>query len=153
MAENDITMYEMFARMEGFMRDMSSRMKIFEEVYQRQQRAGEETNELKGKVDQRHATLVKSQEVDDFLLSMGRISSSPQVHLPPMFQIPESDKFKGYSDPKQHLRRYLNLAKMEGHKTDDCMRLKHEIQELINQDVIVMPPNEDEEDVITRGCA
>ena len=31
-----------------------------------------------------------------------------------MFQIPESDKFKGYSDPKQHLRRYLNLAKMEG---------------------------------------
>jgi hypothetical protein len=69
---------------------------------------------LKGKVDQRHATLVKSQEVDDFLLSMGRISSSPQVHLPPMFQIPESDKFKGYSDLKQHLRRYLNLAKMEG---------------------------------------
>jgi hypothetical protein len=30
------------------------------------------------------------------------------------FQIPKFDKFKGCSDPKQHLRRYLNLAKMEG---------------------------------------
>ena len=45
---------------------------------------------------------------------MGGISSLPQVHLPPTFQIPKFDKFKGCSDPKQHLRRCLNLAKMEG---------------------------------------
>ena len=60
MVENDITVYEMFARMEGFMRDMSSRMKRFEEVYQRQQRAREVANELIGRVDQRHTTLLKS---------------------------------------------------------------------------------------------
>jgi hypothetical protein len=59
---------------------------------------------------------MKSHEVDDFLLYIGAISSSPQIHLPTTFQIPKirkSDKFKGFSHPKQHLRRYLSLAKIE----------------------------------------
>jgi hypothetical protein len=51
------------------------------------------------------------------------------------------------------MNEYCAFHQKLGHKTDDCMRLKHEIQEMINQDVIVMPPNEDEEDVIMRGCA
>ena len=45
---------------------------------------------------------------------MGCISSKPPIALPPKFKISDTEKFDGTGDPKQHVRRYLSIAKMKG---------------------------------------
>ena len=36
------------------------------------------------------------------------------IVLPPKFKISDVEKFDGSRDPKQHVRRYLSIAKMKG---------------------------------------
>jgi hypothetical protein len=45
---------------------------------------------------------------------MGGINNETSVQLPPMFSIPEADRFARVGDPKQHLRQYLNFVKIKG---------------------------------------
>ena len=73
-----------------------------------------EAEELKEKVGQIHATLMKSQEIDDYIFSIGGIASEPVIHLPFKFAIVEIDRFIDTEDPKQHLLQYLSFVKMEG---------------------------------------
>ena len=52
--------------------------------------------------------------MDDCLYNMGGISSKTPIALPPKFMIFDVEKFDGTRDPKQHVRRYLSIAKMKG---------------------------------------
>ena len=52
--------------------------------------------------------------MDYCLYNMGGISSKTLIALPPMFKISDAEKFDGTGDPKQHVRRYLSIAKMKG---------------------------------------
>ncbi len=72
------------------------------------------TEEIKRKVDLMQQTLRKNQGFDDYLFSMGGITTEPSMQLPPKFSIPEADKYSWSGDPKQHLRQYLSFAKMKG---------------------------------------
>jgi hypothetical protein len=73
-----------------------------------------EAEELKEKMGRIHATLMKSPEIDDYIFSLGGIASEPVIQLSSKFVIPETDRFTGIEDPKQHLLQYLNFVKMEG---------------------------------------
>ena len=50
--------------------------------------------------------------MDDCLYNMGGISSETPIALPLKFKIFYSEKFEGTRDLKQHVRRYLSIAKM-----------------------------------------
>ena len=52
--------------------------------------------------------------MDDCLYNMGGISSKISIALPPKFKISNAEKFDGTRDPKQHVKRYLSIAKMNG---------------------------------------
>ena len=52
--------------------------------------------------------------MDDYFYNMGSISSETPIALPPKFKIVDAEKFDGTRDPKQHVRRYLSIAKMKG---------------------------------------
>ena len=137
MVENSITMNEMFTLIEGFMKDMISRMQRLEEIHQKLPITEEENiqndldmgkeekimyfdkttveaEELKKKVGRIHAAHMKSQGINDYLFSMGGIASEPIIQLPSKFSIPKTDRFTGIEDPKQHLLQYLSFVKMEG---------------------------------------
>ena len=45
---------------------------------------------------------------------MGGIASELVIQLPSKFAIPETDKFIGSRDLKQHLLQYLSFVKMKG---------------------------------------
>jgi hypothetical protein len=137
MAENSITMNEMFTLIEGFMKDMNSRMQRLEEIHQKLLITEEENiqndldmgkeekimyfdktiveeEELKEKVGRIHAALMKSQGIDDYIFSMGGIASEPVIQLPSKFSIPKTDMFTGIEDPNQYLLQYLSFVKMDG---------------------------------------
>ena len=69
---------------------------------------------MKEKMEKIQLTFRKAQMMDDCLLNMGRISSKTPIALPPKFKIFYAEKFDGTRDPKQHVRRYLNIVKMKG---------------------------------------
>ena len=52
--------------------------------------------------------------MDDCLYNIGGISSKTPIALPPKFKTSNAEKFDGTRDPKQHVRRYLSIAKMKG---------------------------------------
>ena len=137
MVENSITMNEMFTLIEGFMKDMISRMQRLEEIHQKLPITEEENiqndldmgkeekimyfdkttveaEELKKKVGRIHAAHMKSQGINDYLFSMGGIASEPIIQLPSKFSIPETDRFNGIEDLKQYLLQYLSFIKMDG---------------------------------------
>ena len=45
---------------------------------------------------------------------MGGMSLKAPIALPPKFKISDAKKFDGTGDPKQHVRKYLSIAKMNG---------------------------------------
>ena len=45
---------------------------------------------------------------------MGGISSKTPITLPPKFKISNAKKFDRTGDPKQHVKRYLNIVEMKG---------------------------------------
>jgi hypothetical protein len=47
---------------------------------------------------------------------------------------------------------YCHFHQRSSHNTDDCLQLKHEIQDFINQNVIILPARE-AKDVVMNGCA
>ena len=69
---------------------------------------------MREKMEKMQLTFHKAQGMDDFLYNMGRISSKTLIALPPKFKIYYTEKFDGTGDPKQHVRRYLSIAKMMG---------------------------------------
>ena len=52
--------------------------------------------------------------MDDCLYSIRGINSNTPIALPPKFKISDAKKFDGTKDQKQHVRRYLSIAKMKG---------------------------------------
>ena len=56
----------------------------------------------------------KAQGMDDCLYNMGGICSKTAIAQPPKFKIFDAENFDGIGDPKQHVRRYLIIAEMEG---------------------------------------
>ena len=44
---------------------------------------------------------------------MGKVSSKALIALPPKFKIFYAENFNGTGDSKQHVRRYLSIAKMK----------------------------------------
>ncbi|KAK9991427.1 hypothetical protein SO802_026412 [Lithocarpus litseifolius] len=56
----------------------------------------------------------KAQGMDNCLYNMGGISTKTHIALPSKFMISDAKKFDGTGDPKQHVRRYLSIAKMNG---------------------------------------
>ena len=52
--------------------------------------------------------------MDDYLYNMGGVISKAPIALPLKFKISYAKKFDGIGDLKQHVRRYLSVAKMKG---------------------------------------
>ena len=52
--------------------------------------------------------------MDDCLYNMGGMGYKTLIALPPKFKIFDVEKFDGTGDPKQHVIRYLSIAKMKG---------------------------------------
>ena len=73
-----------------------------------------ETVAKKEKMEKMQLAFRKAQGMDDCLYNMGGISSKTPIALPPKFKIFDAEKFDGTGDPKQHVRRYLNIVKMKG---------------------------------------
>ena len=73
-----------------------------------------ETVAKKEKMEKMQLAFLKAQGMDDCLYNMGGISSKTPIALPPKFKIFDAEKFDGTRDPKQHVRRYLNIVKMKG---------------------------------------
>ena len=73
-----------------------------------------DTVAIKEKMEKMQLAFCKAQGMDYCLYNMGGISSKTLIALPPMFKISDAEKFDGTGDPKQHVRRYLSIAKMKG---------------------------------------
>ena len=69
---------------------------------------------MKEKMEKMQLAFRKAQVIDDCLYNMGGISSNTPIALPPKFKIYDAKKFNGTGDPKQHVRRYLSIAKTKG---------------------------------------
>ena len=52
--------------------------------------------------------------MDDCLYNLRGISSKTPIVLPPKLKNSKAEKFDVIGDPKQHVRRYLSIAKMKG---------------------------------------
>ena len=52
----------------------------------------------------------KAQRMDDYLYNRGGVSLKAPIALPPKFKISDVTEFDGTRYPKQHIRRYLNIA-------------------------------------------
>ena len=66
------------------------------------------------KMEKMQLAFCKSQGMDNYLYNMGGMSSKAPIALPPKFKISNAEKFDGTKDPKQHVRRYLNITAMKG---------------------------------------
>ena len=55
-----------------------------------------------------------AQGMDDYLYNIGGVSLKAFIALPPKFKISDVERFDGTGDLKQHIRRYLSIAKMKG---------------------------------------
>ena len=69
---------------------------------------------MREKMEKMRLAFRKAQGMDDYLYNMGGVSSKAPIALPPKFKIFDVEKFDGAEDPKQHVRRYLNIAEMKG---------------------------------------
>ena len=66
---------------------------------------------MKEKMKKMQLTFHKAQGMNDCLYNMGGIGSKIPIALPPKSKIFDVEKFDGTRDPKQHVRRYLSIAK------------------------------------------
>ena len=71
------------------------------------------TETMREKMEKMQLAFCKVQGMDDYLYNMGGMSSKAPIALPPSFKITDVEKFDGTRDPKQHMRRYLSIAKMK----------------------------------------
>ena len=73
-----------------------------------------QTIAMRKKMEKMQLAFRKAQGMDDCLYNKGGISSKTSITLPLKFKISGVEKFDGTRDPKQHVRRYLSIAKMKG---------------------------------------
>ena len=73
-----------------------------------------ETMAMREKIEKMQLVFYKVQGMDEYLYNMRGMSSKAPIVLPPKFKISDAEKFDGTGDPKQHVRRYLSIAKMKG---------------------------------------
>ena len=73
-----------------------------------------ETMAMREKMEQMQLSFCKAQGIDDYLYNIRGMSSKAPIALPPKFKIFDIEKFDGTGDLKQHIRRYLSIAKMKG---------------------------------------
>ena len=69
---------------------------------------------MREKTEKMQLAFHKAQGMDDYLYNMGGVSLKTPIALPPKFKISDVEKFDGTGDTKQHIRRYLSIAKMKG---------------------------------------
>ena len=82
-----------------------------------------ETVSMKENMDNMQLALRKAQGKDDCLYNVGGISSKTPIALPPKLKISDVEKFDGTKNPKQHVRKCLSIAEMEG--LDEKQTLMH----------------------------
>ncbi len=133
-AQAPVTMSESI--IEGYLREFSKRLAKIEEAQKKNSRTKDEerrneeekakatierskefkvfTESFKEKMELMQRELQKTQEVDDYLATMGSITKEEPSQLPPKFVIHETNRFTGVGEPKQHLRQYLNFVKIKG---------------------------------------
>ena len=107
---------------EGYLREFSERLAKIEEAQKKNSQIKDEewrneeemakatierskkfeafTESFKKKMEHMQRALQKTQGVDDYLATMGRINKEETSQLPPKFAIPETDRFTGVDDPK-----------------------------------------------------
>ena len=68
---------------------------------------------IKEKMEKMQLAFHKAQGMDDCLY-MGGLNSEALLHSLPKFKISIAEKFDGTGDPKQHVRKYISIAKMKG---------------------------------------
>ena len=73
-----------------------------------------ETMAMREKIEKIQLAFRKAQGMDDYLYNIGGMSLKAPIALPPKFKISDAKKFDGTGDPKQHVRKYLSIAKMNG---------------------------------------
>ena len=69
-------------------------------------------------------------------------------HLKPLNSIAPPNPLPKHCDRNL----YCHFHQRSSHNTNDCLQLKHEIQDFINQNVIILPARE-AKDVVMNGCA
>ena len=121
---------------EGYLKEFAERLAKIEEAQKKNSRTEDEerrneedkakaafernkeletfTENFKEKMELMQKALQKTQGVDDYLVPLGDITNETAIQLQPKFSILEADRFTGVSDPKQHLRQYLNFVKIKG---------------------------------------
>ena len=72
-----------------------------------------ETIVMREKKKKMQLAFCKAQRMDDYLYNIGGMSSKAPITLPPKFKISDAENFNGTWDSKQHVRRYLSIAKMK----------------------------------------
>ena len=72
-----------------------------------------ETIVMREKKKKMQLAFCKAQGMDDYLYNMEGVSSKALIALPPKFKIFDAENFNGTGDSKQHVRRYLSIAKMK----------------------------------------
>ena len=68
---------------------------------------------MREKMEKMQLAFRKTQGMDNYLYNMEGVSSKAPIVLLPKFKISDAEKFDGTVDPKQHIRRYLSIAKMK----------------------------------------
>ena len=73
-----------------------------------------DTIAMKEKMEKMQLVFHKVQGMNDCLYNMGELSSKTLITLPPKFKIFDVENFDEIRDPKQHVRRFISIAKMKG---------------------------------------
>ena len=73
-----------------------------------------DTIAMKEKMEKMQLAFHKVQGMNDCPYNMGELSSKTLIALPPKFKISDVENFDEIRDPKQHVRRFISIAKMKG---------------------------------------
>ena len=73
-----------------------------------------DTIAMKEKMEKMQLAFHKVQGMNDCLYNMGELSSKTLIALPHKFKISDVENFDEIRDPKQHVRRFISIAKMKG---------------------------------------
>ena len=72
-----------------------------------------DTVAMKENMDKMQLVFCKARGMNDYLYNMGGVGSKTPIALLPRFKISDVEKFDGIGDPKQHVWRFLSIAKMK----------------------------------------
>jgi len=86
---------------------------------------------MKKKMEKMQLAFCKAKGIDDCLYNMGGMSFKTPIALPLKFKTFYDKKFDGFRNLKQHVRRYLSIAKMKGWmRSKLCMHFLSHLREV-----------------------